>query len=122
MKGWSGILLVATAGVHFVFGIVQYGEPLREIVADGVLNAIGGDPARLTTFWFFFFGFVLALLGQALFWIERRMGRRPPAFLGWQMLGVATLGGVAIPASGFWLVVPQAIYIIVAAKNHQTNQ
>ena len=55
----------------------------------------------------------MLLLGQAYIWIERKLNARVPAFLGWQMAAIATVGTVLMPAYGFFIVILLGLYIAV---------
>lgn len=123
-----GHLLIATGALHqlvflvFATGVVPLPVPghehrriLFEVLADGVIAAIEPDPLRVALFWSACFGAVLIMLGALALDFERD-GRRLPAHFGWQVLALGVTGGLMIPASGFWLVVPQGIWITRRAR------
>ena len=45
-----------------------------------------------------------------------RAGHRVPVALGWQLAGLSLAGGLLIPASGFWLVLPVAWRLVRAQR------
>jgi hypothetical protein len=110
-----GTLLVATGVLHNLVGFAMGAPWLVEIAADGFVGAIEPEPMRMTLFWFVWFGWMLIFAGGLLGELERRGGI--PAVFGWGLLGVAVGGGLAIPASGFWLAVPQALLILWRARD-----
>lgn len=105
---WKGPWLLAVAAVHTVFACVVFAAPLQEILRRGVFNSIGDDPMLGAVAWFVLFGVVLALLGWAVYVLERQraLSLRP---LGLGVLALALLGIVLMPASGFWLALPPAL-------------
>lgn len=113
-------LLHQTVGLLVGLGVVgPDGEPPRnllvELLRGGVVGAVEPDPLRQIFFWYFFFGLLLLSLG----WLMERMeadGRRLPSGLGWQLLALGLSGGLLIPASGFWLAVPQGLWVLWRAR------
>ena len=103
----SGRLLMGTALVHMLLGIVLFWQPVRNIVMSGVINGITPHYDRGMVFWFLFFGVLLWILGQTTQWMETKYNDLPRS-LGWGLLGLAVVGILFIPISGFWLVLPQA--------------
>jgi hypothetical protein len=124
---WSiGRTIVAIGALHEAVGLagglgvipmpgVGRRSVVREIVDGGVIGAIEPDPVRQTFFWYFFFGLALLMLGGLLDRWEAR-GEPLPAALGWQILALALAGGFLIPASGFWLAVPPALWVLRQAR------
>ena len=108
----SGQLLVATGLLHTVVGFVEGGEFFGRLLADGWLDSVGQDYPRMAIFWFIFGGFMIMLYGLALHDYERATDGPPGARHGWYLVLLSLAGGLAIPVSGFWLVLPQGIWII----------
>jgi hypothetical protein len=61
----------------------------------------------MVLFWFLFFGLLAMLLGWFLHRVERA-GHAIPRVVAWHLAALALAGGVLLPASGFWLVLPVA--------------
>ncbi|HEX6241252.1 MAG TPA: DUF6463 family protein [Polyangiales bacterium] len=115
-------LLLATGCLHQLVGLLggvgiidmpgaEQRAPLAEIVRAGVLDAVEPDLARASLIWFVLFGFVVLMLGD----MSRRWELRGvplPVALGYQLLALSLLGVVLFPMSGFWLCIPQALWII----------
>jgi len=128
MRITSGTLLVCTGILHQIVGFVAglavtvdgvERNLFSEMVERGVVDAIGADFARMSWFWFLFTGFALLILGD----LARRMENRGailPASLGWQLLALGVAGAVLIPASGFWLLIPQGAWIMLRAHRLAT--
>jgi hypothetical protein len=123
----SGQLLMATGVVHQLVGVLVglgLGDELggrnlfAEIAGAGGVAAIEPDLGRMTLFWFLFFGFAMLMLGSLMHHNERR-GQVLPESLGWQMGALAIAGGLLIPASGFWLIIPQGLWIVRRARRRE---
>lgn len=110
-----GHLLMLTAAIHVALGVLLFYAPLLDIIQSGVFNSITPHYDRGMVVWFLLFGAVLFLLGQSAQWIIRS-GMALPESVGWGLLLIAVLGGVLLPVSGFWLVLPQALFIINQGK------
>lgn len=120
----SGQVLMATGVVHQVVGVLiglGLGDELdgrnlfAEITEAGGVASIAPDLGRMTLFWFLFFGFAMLMLGSLMHHCERR-GQVLPESLGWQMGVLAVAGSLMIPASGFWLIIPQGLWIVREAR------
>ena len=128
MRRFVGPLLMATGVLHLVSGFVFYSGPLFAIAADGFLNAVKADVAFSTfdrlaafaAFWYMIFGVMLLMLGGLIHWAQARTGTLP-AFLGWSLLALGVVGVILMPASGFWLALPQAVLMLVVARQGRSR-
>lgn len=92
-------------------------------VSDGLLEfpIMDGDMnyENFASFWFFYFGLFLVLLGILVNHIEKRGVSLPRTFI----LGYLTLTGLGtymIPLSGMtFLMLPHAIFMLAGSKRHQ---
>ncbi len=118
-RRWIGRWLIGMGVIHTIAGLVFHGSALGEIAAAGIWNTLdaqGRDGGRSLAFWFLIAGFILALLGALVDWIERHHGGRVPSLLGWSLLALAALGIVLVPTLAFWLLLPPAIAAIARAR------
>jgi glucan phosphoethanolaminetransferase (alkaline phosphatase superfamily) len=111
-----GLLLMATAVLHIVVGVFYFKVPFLAIIQDGVVNAVSPNQMqpnfdREAVFWFLLVGVLFFMLGHLAQWAQQKTGVLPDA-LGWWLLGMSIVGVVMMPASGFWLILPQAAYIL----------
>lgn len=104
---WRGRWLLGVAAVHTAFAAVVLQEPLRALVARGVVDAVGDDPTLNGVTWFVFFGGALALAGLAIDALER-LGAAPRA-AGVALLAMTAIGVILMPLSGLWLIAPPAL-------------
>jgi uncharacterized membrane protein YbaN (DUF454 family) len=113
---YSGILLIATGIIHTIVGLIMGRHIYWEILKLGFVNAIEPDFVRAFGFWFLICGIILIIFGQTLHYFIKKTGRRPPLSLGYAMLIFSIFGCLAMPASGFWLFLPQSLIIIFAQR------
>lgn len=114
--GW----LIAIGVLHNLVGLMVGGPVLLEIMADGWVAAVPDDaPMRMALFWFLWFGWLAILLGASWLQIERR-GLVVPAWQGLAMIVIGLLGALAMPISGFWLVLP--VGAVVMARSWRANR
>jgi hypothetical protein len=115
MTGIHGILLISTAVLHVVFGLLPlvYGADWKKYIRSGLLNSVQIDNDRsMAAFWFVIFGPVLFLAGLAIYELETQLGVLP-ASLGWVLLIFSVIGSLVTPKSGFTvLLLPQVIYYL----------
>ena len=116
-RAWRGGALIAVAALHGAFTIVvgstAHDDPKfqqylgTESPWAGLHPGFGADlPPRLwllSLVWSLFFGATLALLGALVHSVEHR-GVTIPRPFSIALLGVALLGVVLMPVSGFWCV------------------
>lgn len=116
MLGVSGYLLIAISIIHILVGVWVFAAPLADIAREGVFNTVAPNPfapyfEREDAFWFMMFSPLLLTLGQLCCWAQARKIALP-AFLGWNLLAISTVGVVLEPISGFWLLMLPALFIV----------
>ncbi|MDR2651685.1 MAG: DUF6463 family protein [Prevotellaceae bacterium] len=111
---YSGILLIVSGIVHTIVGLILACDIYWEVLKLGFINVIEPDfvHARACAFWFLVCGIIIIILGQTLHYYIRQTNQKPPLLLGYWMLTLSVFGCLAMPASGFWLFVPQSLIII----------
>ena len=111
----AGWLLMAIAFIHAAFGLWMGRRPLLAIAREGFTNAVDPHLDRNVVFWFLLASPLLWMVGRLALWLADE-GQRPPAWLGRDLLALAVLGIVLMPASGFWLILAPAALLILAAR------
>lgn len=111
----SGNLLIGTGVIHNALGFVLGKSILTEIINGGLINSITTQMDRRAIFWFLFGGFMMMILGKFMQDYLNESSKQLPISLGYYLLALSIIGCIMMPVSGFWLVVPQAIIIIVAS-------
>lgn len=117
MKRWIGRWLIVVSALHTVFAVVVFGEVLASVFKRGVFNTVGADPMTGAVVWFVLFGAMLFVCGLAVAELEKSSSGQIPKSIGWSLLAMAIIGVTLMPASGFWLVFPPAIAVLVKKEN-----
>ena len=107
----SAYLLLVTGTFHTLIGLVDGYPQFAAMARDGLFGTATASPEREAIFWFLIAGFGFLLSGL----LALGFGRPLPASFGWVLLALGLIGTIFIPVSGFLLVVPQAVYVLVAA-------
>jgi len=113
---YSGIILLATGILHTIVAVLFERESLWAILREGLFDTVGDDLTRGRAFWFLFCGITFIFLGQVLHHYIKKEQKPAPLFLGYYMLVLSVVGCIIIPASGFLLILPQALIIILAKR------
>lgn len=111
MKQWIGRWVMFVALGHTVVGITFFGSVYRELLANGLYNSITSEKAGLAV-WFALFGVVLFVIGMLLSALES-INTRIPKSVGVALLLLTGLGVVLMPVSGFWLMIPAIVAILL---------
>jgi Family of unknown function (DUF6463) len=123
-KRRAGRLLMVIGVLHVLGGIWVGREPLSRMFREGFFgqadSALGTVPAHAEkelVFWFMLWGVFTFLLGQLISWLEKE-GKRAPAYIGWELVGISLIAASLAPKDGFWLMLLPAFMLI---KDARTN-
>lgn len=116
MHAWIGKAIIFIGIVHSVFGFVVFRSTLAELVREGLVNTVNGQPDREFAFWFVFFGFMAIIAGALTDWCERNF-RRLPGFLGWSLLAMTVALVTIMPISGAWMLFAPTAGAIFRSRN-----
>lgn len=118
MKLWkySGTFMIATAIIHNLVGFVMGWSVLQDIARDGFVNSVIEQMDRNAIFWFLFSGFIMLLLGIIMHNMIREQQKPVPKYIAYHLLVLSVIGCIMMPASGFWIVLPQCAIIIFSKK------
>lgn len=125
MRRLCGPLLIATGALDILYVLVFHARQLAAIAGDGFFNAVDPDVAfstfdRETAFWHLMFGAMAIILGGLVHWSQARTGT-VPGLLGWSLLALCVVALVLMPVSGFWIVLPQAVLMILVSRQGRTG-
>jgi hypothetical protein len=108
----SGYLILITGVLHILLALVEGYPQFIEMARDGLINTVTVSSEREVAFWFLVTGVGFFLTGLLALGYERPL----PASFGWGLLGLSLVATFLIPFSGFPLLVPQALYILVMSR------
>ncbi|MGQ0542908.1 MAG: DUF6463 family protein [Blastocatellia bacterium] len=112
MRSWIGKSVIFIGIVHSVFGFVVFRSTLADLVNEGLVNTVNGQPEREFAFWFLFFGFMAIIAGSLIDWCEKTFGALP-GFLGWSLLTLTAALVILMPISGGWFLFIPAVGAIL---------
>ncbi|KAK3819009.1 MAG: hypothetical protein J3Q66DRAFT_369033 [Benniella sp.] len=121
---WPARFLIATGILHNLvgFAIPPIRDPFLQALHNGYWNQFTGHSARLHSFWFFFAGLAMVLLGRLLHLhlfhnlpsSTLLSPRKLPRELALWFLAISVLGVLALPESGFYLLALQGLALLLA--------
>ncbi len=109
MKRWIGRWLAVIGVMQVIVGLLYFNGMFREILAAGVVNALGVNVQLHLAFWYTICGPFIFLVGVLADWIESRNEGRVPRLLGVVLLPLTIAGMLISPWSGFVLYLPPVI-------------
>jgi Family of unknown function (DUF6463) len=112
MKHWIGRWLCVVAIIHVFIAVVVHRRILFLILERGVFNTVTSDPVIGAFVWSVFFGAVAFIGGIVVNALEKSSNVLPKS-LGWSLLTLSIVGVVLVPVSGFWLIFPPAMSILL---------
>jgi Family of unknown function (DUF6463) len=112
VKNWIGRWLIGVSILHTLFAIVVFHSTLVLIAQRGVFNVVGTDPMIASVVWFVLCGAAMFIGGLAISALENAT-QSVPKSIGWCLLGYTLIGLLLMPASGFWLVLPPAMAVLL---------
>lgn len=108
-------ILIGIGVIHLLLFLWFGRRVLFAIASEGFWNTIDPIRDRQMIFWALMTGVFGLLFGQLALWIEAH-GKRLPAFVGWQLIALALVGGVLTPDSGGWLFLIPGVLILIGAR------
>lgn len=103
----SAYLLIATGIIHNTLGVILGSSSLAAIARSGFFHSVDPHFDRMAIFWFLFAGFGMMMWGQLILSM-----RAVPRSFAYSLLALCCVGALMMPISGFWLVIPQALYML----------
>lgn len=112
-RPWKGQWLMVVALLHTAAGGVLFAPQWQTLWRRGMFNSVMGDAPTDNAVWFLLSGAVLALLAWEITALECSQPAVELRPMGWCLLVLVLAGVVLMPASGFWLVLPPALALLV---------
>jgi hypothetical protein len=112
-KHWIGRWIIGVSILHTAFALLVFHSTLNAILQRGVFNVVGTDPMTAAVVWFSLFGAALFICGLVIQQLEKTTSGKLAKSIGWSLLLMSTVGVILMPESGFWLIFPPAIAILL---------
>lgn len=119
MKTWISKWLIFVAAGHTAFGVMFFGNTYVEMFSKGLIGSVNSEGTAAAA-WFMLFGFLLFILSLLIAVIEKHETLEVPNLIATSLFTLTTIGVILIPASGFWLVYPAVVGIVL--KNRKAYQ
>jgi hypothetical protein len=115
MKNWIGNWMIGTSILHTVFAIVMFQDIWKIIIDKGIFNCVGEDAQIAGVIFFLLWGLIFFSFGLTVRALEQN-NIRLPNILAFGLIFNALTALVFVPESGFWLLFPPAIAILIRNK------
>ena len=116
MRRYVGPAVMLIGIAHLIVVSVLFSDRYAGIVRDGLFNTVDRDDKREAAFWTMWFGVLLLTVGYLIRFVPAHLGT-VPALPGWVLLVTGLGGGILLPASPFWLLVPLGLFILRPARS-----
>ena len=110
----GAVILIGGVG-HIVTGMVVFRAQLAAIVRDGFVNAILPHFDRRAAFWFMLFGAMVAMAGHVVLHAVALGDTHLLRIVGWYLLGVSTIGTLAMTRSPSWGLIVISLIVLRSA-------
>ena len=120
MKKWIGNWIIGTSVIHTLFAILMFQDTWLQILNNGIFNTVGQDSQIGAVVFFFLWGLLYFVLGFTVQYLENNKIILPQ-ILGFGLLINAIVSVILIPESGYWLMFPPAVAIIMSKKTKNDN-
>lgn len=108
----SGTMFFITGLIHnsIIFIIPQRRNVILSMIKNGWINSISNENSNI--FWSLVAGILMMFSGRLM-----QYQNKIPNEIGYWLIIIGIIGGLAFPISGFWLVLIQGLYILSKNKN-----
>jgi len=107
-------LMVGGIG-HIVTGLVIFREQLAAIFRDGFVDAVLPHYDRRAAFWFILFGAMVVMTGHVIVHAVARGDGQLLKVVGWYLLGISSIGTLAMTRSPSWGLIAIALTVLWSA-------
>lgn len=112
MKTWISKWLIFVSAGHTVVGGILFGSIYMQMFSAGLVGSVTSEKTAAAA-WFLLFGFLLFITSLLIGVIEKSDNLEMPKSIGATLFLLTTIGVILMPASGFWLVYPAAIALLI---------
>jgi len=116
MKHWQGNWIIAVSAGHTLFAMIIFAADYASLYDNGIINSLTTDRSAAAV-WFFLFGQVLFIVGLLIKHFGA-LNNVVPLSISLNLLMLTFIGVSIMPASGFWLIFPPVISLLMMHKKH----
>lgn len=119
MKAWISKWLIFVSVGHTVVGVMFFGSTYVEMISKGLFGTVDSEKTAAAA-WFLLFGFLLFITSLLVAVIESHDELDIPNSIGAALFILTTFGVILMPLSGFWLIYPAVVAIVMRNKKAVT--
>lgn len=112
MKTWISKWLIFVSTGHTVFGVMFFGNTYVKMFSQGLVGSVNSVETAAAA-WFMLFGFLLFIFSLLISTVEKHETLEVPNSIAISLFILTTVGVILMPESGFWLVYPAIIGIVL---------
>jgi hypothetical protein len=112
MKTLISKWLIFVSVGHTSVGMILFGDIYIEMISEGLLSSVNSESTAAAA-WFLLFGFLLFITSILISVIEKHETLKIPNSIALMLFILTTIGVILMPASGFWLVYPAVIAVVL---------
>ncbi|WP_057831900.1 DUF6463 family protein [Colwellia sp. TT2012] len=124
MKNWQGNWIITVAVLHTLFAVIMFSAQYSSLYDNGIINSLSTDRSAAAV-WFFLFGQLLFITGLLIKHLASVNNSLVPLSVSLNLLLLTVVGITIMPESGFWLMFPPIISLIMKHRknlNQNKNQ
>jgi hypothetical protein len=118
MKNWQGNWIIAVSAGHTLFAVIMFAAEYSSLYDNGIINSLSTDRSAAAV-WYFLFGQVLFIVGLLIKHFNSVNNSLVPLSVSLNLLLLTLVGITLMPESGFWLILPPAISLIIQHRKKQ---
>ncbi|KGJ86823.1 DUF6463 family protein [Colwellia psychrerythraea] len=120
MKNWQGNWIIAVSACHTLFAVIMFAAEYSSLYDNGIINSLTTDRSAAAV-WFFLFGQALFITGLLIKHFDSVNNSRVPLSVTLNLLLLTVIGITIMPDSGFWLMFPPLISLLMQHRNKQSQ-
>ncbi|MCW8879520.1 MAG: DUF6463 family protein [Kangiellaceae bacterium] len=116
MKTWKSTWIMGVAILHTIYALIVFSADYLSLIENNWIASITSARAGLAV-WFFLFGQALFIIGQLVRSSELKGDSSVALSVTAHLLVMTILGVTIMPESGFWLMFPPLIAMLITKTN-----
>lgn len=111
-----GHIIMVISVIHLITGFILNWSQMLEMLSEGLINTVDGDQARFGFFWFQIAGVFMLFTGSFLQYYLNEFNRPVPEKYGYYLLLITVMACLMEPLTGFYILIPVCLIIILSAR------